>query len=66
MSDPKNITWEEQNVVSVFVKGVSIKAESGLKENDSDGSASPDQSHSPVFAAVVLDRSSVVDLVVLG
>jgi len=44
--DPKKITWEEQNVVSVFVKGVSIKAESGLKENDSDGSASPDQSQS--------------------
>tara|TARA_R110000744_G_scaffold226532_8_gene344911 strand:+ start:3609 stop:3785 length:177 start_codon:yes stop_codon:yes gene_type:complete len=44
--DSKKITWEEQNVVSVFVKGVSIKAESGLKENDSDGSASPDQSQS--------------------
>jgi hypothetical protein len=44
--DSEKITWEKQNVVSVFVKGVSIKAESGLKENDSDGSASPDQSQS--------------------
>lgn len=46
MSDSEKITWEEQNVVNVFVKGISMQTETGLKENDSDRSAEPNQEQS--------------------